>query len=75
MRLHEELRTEAGYRALQDALAAAGSDLPTLRPRLAADKERQIREQLAAGHGIVKVANLVGVGSGTVQRIKLDLAA
>ena len=75
MRLHEEFRTEAGYRALQDALAAAGSDLPTLRPRLAADKERQIREQLAAGHGILKVANLVGVGFGTVQRIKRDLAA
>ncbi len=27
-------------------------------------------EELAAGHGIVKVAATVGVGSGTVQRVK-----
>jgi hypothetical protein len=35
------------------------------RPRLAAKIEQQIRDQLAAGHGILEVAGLVGVGSGT----------
>ena len=34
-----------------------------------------IRQHLAAGHGILKVAALVGVGSGTVQRVKRELVA
>ena len=29
---------------------------------------------LAAGHGILKVASIVGVGSGTVQRVAKDCA-
>jgi DNA invertase Pin-like site-specific DNA recombinase len=33
---------------------------------------QQIRERLAEGHGILKVAALVGVGSSTVQRIKRE---
>ena len=37
--------------------------------------EAAIRNHLAAGHGILKVAKLVGVGSGTVQRIKKEMAA
>jgi DNA invertase Pin-like site-specific DNA recombinase len=39
------------------------------RPRIKAKVELRIREELAAGHGILKVASLVGVGSGTVQRV------
>jgi DNA invertase Pin-like site-specific DNA recombinase len=39
------------------------------RPRIKARVEQRIREELAAGHGILKVANIVGVGSGTVQRV------
>jgi hypothetical protein len=31
--------------------------------------ENAIRTHLSAGHGILKVARLVGVGSGTVQRV------
>jgi DNA invertase Pin-like site-specific DNA recombinase len=31
--------------------------------------EERIRAELAAGHGILKVASMVGVGSGTVQRV------
>jgi DNA invertase Pin-like site-specific DNA recombinase len=39
------------------------------RPRIKAKVEERIREELAAGHGILKVASMVGVGSGTVQRV------
>ena len=39
------------------------------RPRIKARIEQRIREELAAGHGILKVASIVGVGSGTVQRV------
>ena len=35
--------------------------------------ENAIREHLSAGHGIFKVAAMVGVGSGTVQRVKREL--
>ena len=31
-------------------------------------------EHLSAGHGILKVAAIVGVGSGTVQRVKREMA-
>jgi hypothetical protein len=37
--------------------------------------EDAIRQQLGAGHGILKVAKLVAIGSGTVQRIKRQMAA
>jgi hypothetical protein len=36
--------------------------------------ENAIREHLSAGNGILKVAALVGVGSGTVQRVKREMA-
>jgi DNA invertase Pin-like site-specific DNA recombinase len=39
------------------------------RPRIKAKVEQRIRNELAAGHGILKVASIVGVGSGTVQRV------
>jgi DNA invertase Pin-like site-specific DNA recombinase len=45
------------------------------RPRIKAKVELRIREELAAGHGILKVASLVGVGSGTVQRVAKALRA
>lgn len=55
---------------------AAGRKLKAIgRPRLDAAKERAIREQLAAGHGILKVASIVGVGSGTVQRVRAEMSA
>jgi DNA invertase Pin-like site-specific DNA recombinase len=53
---------------------AAGRKLKALgRPRLSLQLEQQIKDQLTTGHGILKVASIVGVGSGTVQRIKRDL--
>ena len=36
--------------------------------------EETIRRQLCAGHGILKVAKLAGCGSGTVQRVKREMA-
>jgi hypothetical protein len=36
--------------------------------------ENAIRTHLRAGNGILKVAALVGVGSGTVQRVKREMA-
>jgi hypothetical protein len=36
--------------------------------------EDAIRRHLSAGNGILKVAALVGVGSGTVQRVKREMA-
>ena len=45
------------------------------RPPVGRKVEEAIRQQLGAGHGILKVAKMVGVGSGTVQRIKREMAA
>lgn len=45
------------------------------RPMIGGKVEDAIRQQLGAGHGILKVARIVGVGSGTVQRVKREMAA
>ena len=45
------------------------------RPRIAASTEASIRRALAKGdRGILKIASEFGVGSGTVQRIKAQMA-
>ena len=36
--------------------------------------EQAIRTHLMAGNGILKVAKMVGCGSGTVQRVKREMA-
>jgi len=43
------------------------------RPKVGSKVEETIRQQLAAGHGILKIAKLLGVGSGTVQRVKREM--
>jgi DNA invertase Pin-like site-specific DNA recombinase len=43
------------------------------RPKIGLKVEQAIRFKLAEGHGILKVAKLIGVGSGTVQRVKKAL--
>jgi DNA invertase Pin-like site-specific DNA recombinase len=43
------------------------------RPKVGPKIEQAIRDNLAAGRGILKVAALVGVGSGTVQRIRREM--
>ena len=44
------------------------------RPKVAAKVEQAIRTHLMAGNGILKVAKMVGCGSGTVQRVKREMA-
>jgi len=43
------------------------------RPKVGRKVDEAIRQHLDAGHGILKVAKLVGVGSGTVQRIRREM--
>lgn len=45
------------------------------RPSVGRKVEDAIRLQLGTGHGILKVAKIVGCGSGTVQRVKREMAA
>ena len=44
------------------------------RPKVSPKIEDAIRRHLSAGKGILKVAALVGCGSGTVQRVKREMA-
>jgi DNA invertase Pin-like site-specific DNA recombinase len=44
------------------------------RPKVAPKVENAIRTHLKAGSGILKVAKVVGCGSGTVQRVKREMA-
>jgi DNA invertase Pin-like site-specific DNA recombinase len=69
-----KVRVQAGM----DRVKASGqtkSGKPIGRPTIKPDVEQAIREHLAAGTGILKTAKLVGVGSGTVQRVKAVVAA
>jgi hypothetical protein len=43
------------------------------RPKVAPKVEDAIRTHQRAGNGILKVAAIVGVGSGTVQRVKREM--
>lgn len=45
------------------------------RPTVAADVAEAVRERLAAGTGMLKVARELGIGTGTVQRIKAGMTA
>jgi DNA invertase Pin-like site-specific DNA recombinase len=55
-----------------DRVRAQGGRLG--RPKVSPKIESAIRTHLSAGKGILKVAALVGVGSGTVQRVKREMA-
>ena len=44
------------------------------RPKVDGDKEGAIRQQLAEGTGILKIAKGLGVGVSTVQRVKASLS-
>src|SRR2546428_1172547 len=59
-------RVKAGLRRAR----AQGKTLG--RPRVAPEVERQIRAGLSKGRGIRAVAQAVGVGTGTVQRVKAE---
>jgi DNA invertase Pin-like site-specific DNA recombinase len=45
------------------------------RPKVTGEAEQAIREHLAGGLGVLKVAKMVGVGTSTVQRVKAEMAA
>jgi DNA invertase Pin-like site-specific DNA recombinase len=45
------------------------------RPKVGKKTEAAIRARLATGEGMLKVARVLGVGTGTVQRIKAEMAA
>jgi DNA invertase Pin-like site-specific DNA recombinase len=61
-------RVQAGLRRAR----AQGKRLG--RPRVGEKVERAIRRELAQGRGIHAVARAVGVGTGTVQRVRAELA-
>jgi len=44
------------------------------RPSVGLEIERRVRAELTKGTGILKTAAIVGVGSGTVQRIRREMA-
>jgi DNA invertase Pin-like site-specific DNA recombinase len=52
----------------------AGGKKTLGRPQVGRRVEQAIRQQLEAGHGMLKVTKIVGVGSGTVQRVKREMA-
>jgi DNA invertase Pin-like site-specific DNA recombinase len=45
------------------------------RPKVEFALERKAQKQLAKGTGILKVAKMLGLGTGTVQRIKQEMSA
>ncbi len=45
------------------------------RPAIEPEVERKVVRELRKGHGILKVAKSVGVGTGTVHRIKREMAS
>jgi DNA invertase Pin-like site-specific DNA recombinase len=45
------------------------------RPRVGKQVEDRARKELAKGTGVVKTARLLGIGTGTVQRVKREMAA
>jgi DNA invertase Pin-like site-specific DNA recombinase len=61
-------RVKAGLRKAKAEGTKSGR--PFGRPRISPEIEGQIREQLALGIGIHRVAKIVGCGSGTVQRLR-----
>jgi DNA invertase Pin-like site-specific DNA recombinase len=44
------------------------------RPKIPASIEQAIRDRLVTGEGVLKVAKGLGIGTGTVQRVKAGLA-
>ncbi len=45
------------------------------RPPVGRKVEEAIRQQLAAGHGILKTSRITKTGSGTVQRVRKQMMA
>jgi DNA invertase Pin-like site-specific DNA recombinase len=43
------------------------------RPKVTAEIEKQVRGELRKRTGILKTARMIGIGTGTVQRIKREI--
>jgi DNA invertase Pin-like site-specific DNA recombinase len=67
-------RAKAEQAAGKVRLDSAGKKLKAIgRPKLAPDKEMAIKERLALGIGMLRIATEMGVGTGTVQRIAKEM--
>jgi DNA invertase Pin-like site-specific DNA recombinase len=62
-------RTKAGLARARTAGTVLG------RPKVAGERERQAKAMLDAGTGVLKTARTLKLGTGTVQRIKAEMAA
>jgi DNA invertase Pin-like site-specific DNA recombinase len=72
-RVRAGLKTIKGKIAQHGQFTARGSGVVRTRlgrPGISDETANSIRAELAKGHGMLKVAKIVGVGSGTVQKIK-----
>ena len=65
-----QARVNAGIARARERGTRSGK--PIGRPSISAAQEAAIREHLTSGVGILKTAKLVGVGSGTVQRVRRE---
>jgi DNA invertase Pin-like site-specific DNA recombinase len=71
-------RVRAGLKTIKGKIAEHGHFIAKSgvvrsrlgRPGISDETANSIRAELAKGHGMLKVAKIVGVGSGTVQKIK-----
>ncbi len=63
-------RVKAEIAALPPGAARPNGKKAIGRPKVTAKVEEAISERLAAGMGIMKIAKTLGVGVGTVQRVK-----
>ena len=61
-------RVNAGIARARESGTKSGN--PFGRPKVSVKVERKIREELSRGSGVLKTARLLGVGTGTVQRVK-----
>jgi DNA invertase Pin-like site-specific DNA recombinase len=69
-RVRDEIERNGSY------ATKAGTTIKRLgRPNADPAKVRKAQAELAKGFGIIKVAKLVGLGTGTVQRIKAEMVA
>ena len=65
-------RVTAGLRRAAETGTKSGKAIG--RPKIKPALEKRIQDHLRTGAGILKVAELCGVGSGTVQRVKAEMS-
>lgn len=71
---HRDVGARDDPRARPCCLARARAEGTKLgRPKVSGETEQAIRERLAAGTAMLKVAAQLGVGTGMVQRVKREM--